>query len=306
MSAAEAGFRCAAASLERAESLAGSATNVRIWLLLEHVGPWGVTALLDARLPEGLGPALRQRAGQLGAKILLIRRFHSRPDTDEGLRVFAAYADGTAPRLEGGVLADPREALDVDLESLRRGGSSGLPSVRGPDRDLFLVCTNGRHDTCCAERGRPVARALSEAHPEQTWEVSHVGGDRFAANMVVLPHGLYYGRLEPDSAVAVAEAHLRGELAPEHLRGRSSYAMPVQAAEAFLRAELGLTGIDAVRLESRTVDGDLTTTTMSAHGATYGVTVRTTRSESELGRLTCKAGRPEPVTRHELIEISRA
>ena len=45
-------FRCAAASEDRDEPVTGSATNVRGFLLLEHTGPWGRTALLDARLAK--------------------------------------------------------------------------------------------------------------------------------------------------------------------------------------------------------------------------------------------------------------
>ncbi|MGB0101483.1 MAG: sucrase ferredoxin, partial [Nocardioides sp.] len=186
-------FRCAAQSLLRDEPVTGTATHVRTWLLLEHVGPWGDTALRDARLPDGLGPALVAQARTHRAKVLLIRRFSSRPD-GPALRVFAAHADPVAPRIESGTVADAREVLDLDLGAFRTGGTSGLAPYDG---SILCVCTNGRHDSCCAERGRPVARALDQAHPEETWEVSHIGGDRFAANMVVLPHGLYYGRLDP-------------------------------------------------------------------------------------------------------------
>ena len=65
----------------------------------------------------------------------------------------------------------------------------------------MLVCTHGVHDTCCAIRGRPVAAALAAEWPGQVWECSHVGGDRFAPNVVVLPDGFYYGNLDPESAV---------------------------------------------------------------------------------------------------------
>ena len=58
----------------RDEPLVGTATHVRNWVLLEHSGPWGNDALLDARLPEGLGPALQQQAKTYRAKILLVRR----------------------------------------------------------------------------------------------------------------------------------------------------------------------------------------------------------------------------------------
>ncbi|MDH2415302.1 sucrase ferredoxin [Nocardioides sp. CER19] len=291
-------WRCAAASLARSEPVAGTATHVRTWLLLEHVGPWGSTALLDARLPEGLGAELRRRAKEHRAKILLIRRFSSRPSSDEGLRVFAAYADPVAPRLESGLVEDARDVLDLDLGALRRGGTAGLPAYDG---DLFCVCTNGRHDACCAEFGRPVAQALAAAHPEETWEVSHIGGDRFAGNMVILPHGLYYGRLEPESALAVATAHRSGRLDLDRLRGRSSYPMPAQAAEIALRRKLGLTALVDVRLTGLSVDGDVTRAAFDVGHSGYAVSVRTTLSSDTPDRLTCKAARPEAAPWHEVI-----
>ncbi len=294
-------FRCAAQSLLRDEPVLGTATHVRTWLLLEHVGPWGDKALRDARLPDGLGAELQRRAAEHRAKILLIRRFSSTPDGD-GLRVFAAYADPVSPRLEAGRLADPREVLDVDLGSLRVGGTSGLAPYDG---SVFCVCTNGRHDACCAEKGRPVAKALDSAHPEETWEVSHVGGDRFAANVVVLPHGLYYGRLDPVSALSIAGSHLAGELDLDHLRGRSSHPMPVQAAEIFLRRHLGETREDALALTGRSSVAGTTTATFAVAGAAYDVVVRTTHDPATATRLTCKAGRDNPVPAHTLLDVRR-
>ncbi|MGY2701405.1 sucrase ferredoxin [Nocardioides sp. HB32] len=294
-------WRCAAESLLRDERVAGTATHVRTWLLLEHVGPWGDDALLDARLPDGLGAALKQQAKAYRAKILLIRRFSSKPDGD-GVRVFAAYADAARPRIETGVLGDEREVLDLDLTAFREGGSSGLTAYDG---SLFCVCTNGRHDACCAERGRPVAKALDAAHPEETWEVSHIGGDRFAANLVVLPHGLYYGRLDPVSSIAVAGAHLAGELDLDHLRGRASYPMAVQAAEVELRRELGATREDDVVLLGQSRDGDVTTATFGVAGGRYDVAVRTTHDPASAARLTCKAQRDNPVPRHDLLSAVR-
>jgi hypothetical protein len=291
------------ASLQRDEPVAGSATHVRTWLLLEHVGPWGGTALLDARLPEGVGAQLRRRAQEQRAKILLIRRYSSKPSSEDGIRVFAAYADPVSPRIESGVVADARDVLDLDLAGLRSGGTSGLPPYDG---EIYCVCTNGRHDACCAEFGRPVAKALSAAYPEETWEVSHVGGDRFAGNMVLLPFGLYYGRLDPDSALTAVQAHRRGELHLDRLRGRSSYPMPVQAAEIALRRKLGLTGLDQVRLTGVSVDGEVTRAVFDANVSGYAVTVRTTRPTDTAERLTCKAARPEPTPWHEVIGMSEA
>ena len=81
---------------------------------------------------------------------------------------------------------------DDELLTLPLDGSAGTPSYD----PFFLVCTHGRHDTCCAVEGRPVAAALESARPGAVWECSHVGGDRFAANVVAMPHGIYYGQVE--------------------------------------------------------------------------------------------------------------
>lgn len=295
-------FSCTVASLGRAEPVAGTATQVRTWLLLEHSGPWGSSALTDARLAEGLGPALRALAHTHRAKVLLVRRARSSRDPAR-LNVFAARTDPVAPVLEHGTVADLREVLDLDLDGLRRGGSSGLAPHPGP---LFAVCTNGRHDACCAEFGRPAAMALAAAHPELTWEVSHIGGDRFAGNMVVLPHGLYYGRLSPDDVVDVADRHLAGEVSLAHLRGRSTYPMPVQAAEIALLGELGTARLDALRLIARRAENDVVIARFACGETAYDVRVRTVLDPATATRLTCDAQRENPVPRHEVLGISRS
>ena len=92
----------------------------------------------------------------------------------------------------------------------------------------------------------------------------------------MLPHGLYYGRLDPVTALAVAGHHAAGNLDLDHLRGRSGLPMPVQAAEIALRRELGETRADALRLVDRRTDGPDTEAVFAVGGATYAVVVRTT------------------------------
>ncbi len=298
-------FRCASASLLRDEPVAGTASTVRAYLLLEQPGSWGIDALRDARLPDGLGGELRRRAAQAGVRVLLVRRpGRARRATgvpDPARRVFAAFADPHRPRLESTTVPDLSAVLDLDLPALRATGSVGLDQHDGP---VFCVCTHGRHDACCAERGRPVAAALARAHPEETWEVSHIGGDRFAGNALVLPHGLYYGRLDPPSAVALAGAHLSGDLDLDRLRGRSGHPMPVQFAEIALRRQLGETGLQALRLVSRRTDGDLTEAVFDRAGSEYAVRVRSAPG-ADLHRLTCRADRDNPIATHALLGITR-
>jgi hypothetical protein len=298
-------FRCSSASVLRDEPLAGTASTVRAFLLVENTGPWGEDVLRDSRLPAGVGPALRSAATAARVRVLMIRR----PDRlrhQRGMRVFGASADPARPRLEAGAITDPRELLELDLAQLATSGSLGLTAV---DDSLLCVCTHGRHDACCAERGRPVAAALAQAHPDETWEVSHIGGDRFAGNLLVLPHGLYYGRLDPVTALSVAGAHDSGQLDLDHLRGRSGYAMSVQFAEIALRRELAETREGALRLVTRQVARDpdgsvLTTVVFDVAGAAWEVRVRSAPG-ADLWQLTCKASREDPIPRYEVVGVAR-
>ncbi len=268
--------------------MAGTASTVRSFLLVEHPGPWGVDALRDARMPEGIGPELETRTAATGTKVLLVRRPAGESKDTDGVRVFAAYTHHAEPWLETTVLDDLHGVHDLDLEALAAGHTLGLTPHTEP---VLAVCTHGRHDTCCAQRGRPVAAGLAKAFPEHTWEASHVGGDRFAANLLVLPHGLYFGRLLA-----------AGELDLDHLRGRSGLGTPLQAAEVALRRYTDERRLGAVRFLSREVRDGRTDAVFDVDGRRYAVAVTSTRSD-DLHQLTCRALRENPVMRHEVHEI---
>ncbi|SHN26730.1 sucrase ferredoxin [Cryptosporangium aurantiacum] len=287
--------RCAVTARARGDQLFGTASPGERWLLIEHGGPWPRRAF-DAS-PELLRVAERSTA--VGVRAVLIRRpgrarraFGS-GGVVPGQPESRAYAVVDArPGREGvwwGTFFEERELLDVPLEP------TGPPS-REP---VHLVCAHGRHDTCCAVEGRPVAAALDAARRGSTWECSHVGGDRFSANLVLLPHGLYYGTLDPNSALAVAEAYRAGRVVPPYLRGRSAFPPAVQAAQHYARLATGDDSLDALtplgveRLDDRT-------TRVRLDGAT--VTVRAGWSEPAV--LTCAADRPQIARVFEQVTIS--
>ncbi len=294
-------FRCSAASIDRGEDLGGTASTIRAFLLVENDRSWGVEALRDSRMDAAALAGLRSNASGTGVRVLMARKCGRRPVRSR-LRVLAAYAHPERSWAEQVELDDPAALADLDLAALGQGRSLGLAAHPDP---IFAVCTHGRHDTCCAEQGRPVAQALTDVRADQTWECSHVGGDRYAANMVVLPYGLYYGRLDPESAVQVGTATDEGRLELAHLRGRSSYATSVQAAEIALRRELGEFGLTSLRLLGRTRSDQLTTTTWSVVGSDqqHQVQVRSTLGDQQL--LTCRAVQTNPIPHHEIVEIRR-
>ena len=279
-------FRCAVASRAREESVLGTASTVRAFLLVEVPGPWGLDALRDCRLPPPVKASLRARAERAGVRALLVRRHRSRAGAGGPLRVFAGYADPAAPWLETATLGGPEVLAELDLDALASGRSPGLTPTSEP---VLCVCTHGRHDACCAEQGRPVAAALHESHPDLTWEVSHLGGDRFAANVLVLPTGLYYGRVTAETAGGLAEAVLADELDLDRLRGRTGFSMPVQTAEVALRRRLGESRAAALRLVSAHTVGTDTHVAFEVAGERHALVVR--RGRAEPAQLTCRAGR---------------
>jgi hypothetical protein len=179
------------------------------------------------------------------------------------------------------------------------------------DDPLYLVCTHGKHDPCCAIRGRPLVAAMAEAlSPGRVWECSHVGGDRFAGNVVALPGGLYLGRVEPEEASGVAELIDAGRVPVHYLRGRSSLSLPVQAAQHFARTSGGYGEFDGlgdllpVHAEASTGDGDpVWTIELACPKGDVSVTVRRTRGPAP-AQLTCHVAQEKWYPQFELVAIT--
>lgn len=294
-----AGFRCSTASRDLAEPLAGTASTVRAFVIVECPGPWGVDAVRDSRLPPGVKDHLTDLERRHRVRPLLVRGH--RRSSRQSTRVFVAYVHTEEPWVEAVDLDDVGDLLDLDLTGLADGRSPGLPRHADP---LFLVCTHGKHDACCAERGRPVCAAMHAVAPEHTWEVSHIGGDRFAGNVLVLPQGLYYGHLEPADAATLAGRHLAGELDLEHLRGRSAYPFSVQAAEVFVRRHTGERALDPLPLLQHTRHGAETSVVFAVGDKQWRVRVHTELQPRR--QLTCRAVAGAIGQAHTLVDVTPA
>lgn len=285
--------RCSLRSRASGEPLAGTASRIRYWLLIEHVGPWGRDGLLDARLPEGLGRGLRELERRTGARVLLIRRIAGMSASG-----VTCVAVDTAEAWRGRIQIERiQDALDLDPRD--RTGFETRPEP------LIVVCTHGRRDVCCAERGRPLAAALAAAFPDLAWESTHVGGDRFAGNLVAFPHGVYFGWVEPGEGPGIVRAYGEGTIARlDRYRGRASHPFHVQAAEVALRLRLSLDRIDAVRRPRARRDGDRAEVEFDTPSGAH--VVRLERSYGDPMRLTCQSAREETPPRWRATDIRPA
>lgn len=229
---------CSDISRENDEPLGATASRIDHWLLVEYRGLWSSDALVGSGLSDQVKARLRElRSTRPRTRLLFIRR----PDRRHH-RKLAVYV-ATSRQGEEWI---GRLELD-EHEDLRR--LDPWATAEDTDELLFLACTHGKHDPCCALYGRPLYEALSEQlGPESAWQCTHVGGDRFAGNALCLPHGVYYGRVERDDVPGLVDEYFDGRISLAHYRGRSCWPFAVQAAERRIRAEEGLTGLDDLTL----------------------------------------------------------
>ena len=209
----------------------GTAPVVDAWIILTHRGTWRPKALADNDLPAPVRQWLDAQVAALQAQGLAVRPQFARQSgggaTRAGATLFVARG-GELRRLDA---ADAQALLGLDLTS--EAVLEGFERVAAPN---YFVCTNGQRDVCCARLGLPVYARLRERVDSRAWQTTHVGGHRFAANVLVLPQGVLYGRLDPGSVAGFLAAVEAGRVATPHLRGRSAWPPEAQAAEALCDA----------------------------------------------------------------------
>lgn len=210
----------------------GSAPYYHYLLLIEVNEPYAKDALLGSTLPEEVKTHLQKQADFLGdTKVLLIKNKQSRAGN---IRCF--FVDNT-PRIPivYAHTVTTYKALLFDWFSLTQNTTPHT-------EPLYLVCTNGKRDKCCAKFGLPIYENLaSQVPPNQVWECSHFGGHRLAPTLITLPNNLCYGNLNlPDLPDLIKTTEKQQVWLPK-LRGRCAYNTAQQAADYFLRQQLQIT-----------------------------------------------------------------
>lgn len=226
--------RCSDGARRRGDPVLGTAPGGTRWILIEQDGDWAANPLASLEAPREARRELGMALEAVGARPEFVRRPKAR-------------ATERTSALRWGIVDSQ---LGVELWGVRDadGGWGGAIEALGdplaagaaPGAGTILVCTHGRHDACCAMRGRPVAAALAARFPEETWECSHLGGDRFAANVALMPDGVLYGYVDPGEAVELVLAHREGRVDGARFRGLVGPEPAEQTARAAAAAELGV------------------------------------------------------------------
>lgn len=239
-------FHCSAVSRAMGEPLVATAPHMTTWFLLEYPGRWMSRAVKDNDLPEPVKSRLDSYLRFIPqSRLLLIRQ---RPRlVSGGLRFFVARTHADRQALYEFVLDDYEALLELDLGAIAQGDASYEAYRRA--RPLFTICMHGRRDRCCPLFGLPVHVEMMQHGGPAVWQSSHIGGHRFAPNVISFPHGLVYGRVSAGRVRALMNDCRDGLVTPDLMRGRSCYEEPIQAADVFLRQATGVREVGGFALQ---------------------------------------------------------
>ena len=304
---------CAEESRAANETLAGTFKPADSFFLIQtslaEYGGWQGEIVKKAGASGGFARYLQHLMTVPRAKILFIRR----PASD-GKNFYIAVTNQGQPRIYHTILKDYDELLTLDIDSV---GEDCCPRINGYDMhdegELYTVCTNGRHDPCCAAHGTPFYQALIEYTGEgKVWQTSHIGGHRMAATMIAFPQGIVYGHLDPSDAEAIVTNHRAGYLMTHRYRGRGAYPghrldgdthQAVGAAEGRIRERTRLYADAELWLWEVIATGDQRwrITFVDGSGGRHGADVNMSMSAP---RQTSCGDAPKPMPQHEITILT--
>ena len=300
---------CAEESRVLEETLAGTFKPADTFFLIESnlpdYGGWSGSIVKAASSAGEFAPYLMHLQRTPRAKILFIRR----PQGD-GKNFFIALTNQDEPKIYHAELDDYADLLGLDIASLTEESAPRLNGREMTEIDeLYTVCTNGRHDPCCAAYGAPVYQGLTQhAGEDRVWQTTHIGGHRMAATLIAFPQGIVYGHVDPHDVESLVMNHRAGYILTHKYRGRGCYAghaldeaahLAAGAAEAVIREVARKYGVDDLRLtdviDQR--DGQRRVSFRAGNGGMFTAEVGTRMSAP---RQTSCGDEPKPMPQHDV------
>ena len=211
---------CAEVSVAINEPMLGTAPQVGLWILLEVRDVWEAKNLKTNSLPAVAKDWLDDVTVQAEAEGLLPRaqfiRHRRRPS--EPLTVMICR-NGELRR---------QEISDYNELSTIAPLDDSMPRC---EETLYFVCTHARRDLCCSREGLPTWQRLDKLSNGRAWQTTHLGGHRFAPNVLTLPTARSFGRVRVDEVDAFYSEIESGAVPERFLRGNSALPPDAQACE---------------------------------------------------------------------------
>ena len=287
-------FFCSAASRYSQEMLAASAAHYKSYILVEHTHPFP-GSIREALVDKAWMAGLQRLAQKVNAKILLIRNQQS--DYKQARLI---YVDCIRKQYFT-IISNYERLKDVSLEEKILAADT-----LWEDTAFFTICTNGKKDKCCAKFGFPVFKFFENCQTDvPVWECSHVGGDRFAANAVLMPYGIYYGRIGVEDVEPILQHLDQRKIYPTNYRGLSRLSFFEQAVEVYMRRHLNNYDFDfSLQIRNRRQHNNM----INVEVVTFNDCMYDMQLKREVidypHLLTCHSQKREPVVKYLLRSIT--
>lgn len=256
---------CAVAAQQVGERIIGTASIYDAYVLVECPKPWPSKAFEADIVPDGLRHFIKEAKAQRSVNFLCI----APRDRVSKTRVLIYEKRESDSGFTCGYVGYEYEAdsLDRVADCVKTHWQNGAKVENQIQVRDFLVCTHGMRDRCCARFGRPFYQALEqkvkagELADVRVWQVSHIGGHRFAPTAISLPDGRYYGRLTVEDWIAIASRQGAVGAIESVYRGWGVLPPPVQILEQRLFLAYGWNWLDCAIIyrceDSPKVEGTL-------------------------------------------------
>ncbi|MGI9553989.1 MAG: sucrase ferredoxin [Thermodesulfobacteriota bacterium] len=236
---------CKESSNNSGEHLYGTVPRVDHWFLVEYRDHWERDLLEKSSVSKEVKNELNNLL--LSFKNSRLQLIKSDGSADNNICFYYINSTEFQPKAYKFVLNNYEDILRLNLADLvERGDISDSET----DENLVLVCTHGSYDSCCGKYGVQVYNEIQKNSDIKVWRTTHVGSHRFSANLVMLPQGIYYGRVNTENVEEIIKSHLNNKIYLDCFRGRCCYSQSSQVADFFLRKELKKYGIFDIRWES--------------------------------------------------------
>lgn len=288
-------YFCSAASRYFKEQLNGTAANSAVFILIEYNSPFPAK-VTEANIDKEWLKKTQQLAKAHNGKVLLVR---NKTSNAESCKI--TFVDcNKCSYFTISTTADKYTA--VDMSALLAADETVWQND-----PFFLVCTNGKKDKCCSKFGLPVYKFFESFNTDvPVWESSHVGGDRFAANVVAMPYGIYYGHVAVEDVGHILVRTLLKKIYKNNYRGLSRRSFFEQSIECYVRDHLRNYDIDFdihIHLIEHLDDYYKVEIKAGAHSTFIMELTRETIAYPHL--LTCTSTKPENIKKFHLKSLQQ-
>lgn len=221
---------CSEISLDSKEQLFGTSPRVNFWILIEYCSEWDENVLKSIDISHEVKLKLSELL--LSNDYTRLQWIKNNEQRNEKLSFYLIESTESSKSVYKKTLTGYEDILRLNLNNI-------VTNSNRSETPLILVCTHNSYDACCGKLGNEVFQYIFAESGFEVWQTTHLGGHRFAANILFLPNGIYYGRVDKSDFEILKSDFMKNRMTINNLRGRSFYEKYTQAADYYLRLKIG-------------------------------------------------------------------